>query len=212
MSLRSRSQALANRIDSMSLRERGIIMLMLLVILLVLWFEVFMAPLDQQRATLNQAVEQTRQRIDALNTSITQLVSDSTGQELKARKQRLQAELARINDELNTRSASLVAPAEMARLLEDMLNKTPGLTLVEMRNLPPEPLFPEELGSSVYRHGLAITVEGSYLDTLAYVQSLENLPWEFYWKRLALETQDYPQNRTTIVVYTLSLEEGLLGV
>ena len=64
----------------------------------------------------------------------------------------------------------------------------------------------------MYRHGLQLELEGSYLATLAYLKALQALPWEFYWDEVRLQVDKYPTAKITIVVHTLSLTEGWIGV
>jgi MSHA biogenesis protein MshJ len=64
----------------------------------------------------------------------------------------------------------------------------------------------------VYKHGLELTVEGSYLDLLAYQLRLENLPWRMFFARTSVNSLDYPKVFMTITLYTLSLEEAWLVV
>ena len=64
----------------------------------------------------------------------------------------------------------------------------------------------------VYKHGVVIQFSGDYRSTVHYLQSLESLPWKFYWDGLAYEVEDYPNALITINVFTLSLEKGWIGV
>ena len=64
----------------------------------------------------------------------------------------------------------------------------------------------------LYRHGLVLELEGSYLDCLAYLAEVERLPWHIFWGSLELETEQHPRNRITLELYTLSLEEEWIGV
>ena len=66
--------------------------------------------------------------------------------------------------------------------------------------------------TDAYRHGLRIELEGSFADTLAYLQQLEALPWDFYWDRLEIIAGEYPKNRISIEVYTISIGRLWLGV
>ena len=65
---------------------------------------------------------------------------------------------------------------------------------------------------AVYRHGVEIVFRGSYLATLDYLQSLQSLPWDFYWDGVQLQVEDYPKAQVRITVYTLSLKRGWIGV
>lgn len=64
----------------------------------------------------------------------------------------------------------------------------------------------------IYRHGLELTVTGSYLDLLAYVRDLEQLPTQLYWDSLELDAAEYPKVAMKLTVYTLSLDRAWLNV
>jgi hypothetical protein len=58
----------------------------------------------------------------------------------------------------------------------------------------------------LYRHGVALSVEGSYGDLLAYLQALEALPHKLLWGPLTLDVEHHPQVLLKLEVYTLSLQ------
>ncbi|KGF82005.1 hypothetical protein IA69_08695 [Massilia sp. JS1662] len=58
----------------------------------------------------------------------------------------------------------------------------------------------------LYRHGVELTVRGSYLDMVAYMQALETLPTQLFWGKAQLEADEYPDVRLTLTLYTLSLD------
>jgi len=64
----------------------------------------------------------------------------------------------------------------------------------------------------LFRHGLRLELEGSYLDFLDYLDAVERLPWQLYWGTLSLNTQEYPRNEISIEIFTLSLDEDWIGV
>ena len=113
----------------------------------------------------------------------------------------------------------------MAKLVEQILKKNRKLKLVKVENLAPLPLGvepdeeeaenKEELATAeqaVYQHGMRIQLEGRYVDFVQYLEALEALPWKVFWGQAALETDDYPISTFTLVLYTLSLREGWIGV
>lgn len=65
---------------------------------------------------------------------------------------------------------------------------------------------------TAYRHGIRIRFAGSYIAAINYLRALEALPWGFFWDRVELETRDFPRVEGSIVVYTVSLDEGWIGV
>ncbi|HTE39516.1 MAG TPA: hypothetical protein VK629_01730, partial [Steroidobacteraceae bacterium] len=69
-----------------------------------------------------------------------------------------------------------------------------------------------QLMQGPFIHPLEIVVEGNYLDVLRYLQSVESLPWRFYWQALELKQTEYPTNRVRIRLNTLSMDKEWLGV
>lgn len=63
---------------------------------------------------------------------------------------------------------------------------------------------PREL---LYRHGVEIVLQGSYLDMINTMQALEALPVQLFWGGARLDAQQYPEARLTLTLYTLSLDE-----
>jgi MSHA biogenesis protein MshJ len=62
---------------------------------------------------------------------------------------------------------------------------------------------PREL---LYRHGVEIVLQGSYLDMVNYMDVLEALPVQLFWGKARLDAQQYPNSRLTLTLYTLSLD------
>jgi MSHA biogenesis protein MshJ len=59
----------------------------------------------------------------------------------------------------------------------------------------------------LYRHGVEMVLQGSYLDMVAYMESLERLPVQLFWGKAQLEAGSYPVARLTLTLYTLSLDD-----
>jgi MSHA biogenesis protein MshJ len=93
-----------------------------------------------------------------------------------------------------------------------MLVQTGNLELVSMNTLPAQPITVEQLETGYYRHGLSLQVQGSYLDTLRYLQALETLQWKFLWGAVRLEVIEHPTSSVTITVFTLGRRPGSIGV
>jgi MSHA biogenesis protein MshJ len=58
----------------------------------------------------------------------------------------------------------------------------------------------------LYRHGVELTVRGSYLDMVDYMHALETLPTQLFWGKAQLDAEAYPNVRLTLTLYTLSLD------
>jgi MSHA biogenesis protein MshJ len=66
--------------------------------------------------------------------------------------------------------------------------------------------------SGLYRHGIELTVSGSYVDLYDYLRSLESSPTQLYWGRADLAVTEYPSNTLKLTVYTVSLDRTWLIV
>src|SRR5690606_24351926 len=112
----------------------------------------------------------------------------------------LQSETREVDARLNELYGQLISPREMSQVLTDILRRETTLRLVSLENSPPQALFegaldatplngpaPEAVSASagkglmVYKHGLRMVFEGSYLETLNYLRSLEELDTNFFW-------------------------------
>jgi len=68
----------------------------------------------------------------------------------------------------------------------------------------PPPPKPREL---LYRHGVEIVLQGSYLDMVNYMDALEALPTQLFWGKVELQAGQYPDARLKLTLYTLSLDQ-----
>lgn len=215
-------QQWAGRFDALSLRERIILAVGALLVVGVIWLELIYTPQDQAITRMQNQLQTTATQIAALNQQIATLSGES-GQDPRASERRqlekLREQLARVDAQLQEKTAGLITPQQMAQVLEAVLTRETDLRLIAVRNLPIEPLLDlpadgdgEMPEAGVYRHGMQIEFSGSYLGTLEYLKALQALEWDFYWDSLQLEVEQYPVSKMTITVYTLSLKEGWIGV
>lgn len=141
---------------------------------------------------------------------------DRAGSErLKARQADLEARLTQAESEIHRAQIDLVAPQDMARQLSAILQRFPQLHVVGMVTEPPVPVDEnaDKSGKTVdaqarrtmlYEHPLELTVEGRYLDLIAYLQQLERTPYKIYWRELEMKIDPQGAPVTRIRFFTLS--------
>lgn len=219
MSLASRVREAGNRIDALSLRERAMLMIGAFMVLFLFWDAFLMSEIEARRKVVTAQIEAAQGRIEQLNEAIATASRQAARDPNVALEEALletRQRIEQLDARLAEQSSQIVPPREMAKVLEEILERQGRLRLLSAESLAPTPLFEnaasETLPGSVYRHGLAFEVEGRYLDVLDYLQELESLDWQFFWEAVELESEDYPANRVRIRIYTLNLEEGWLGV
>lgn len=206
----------ANRIDAMSLRERALIFIALLVALYFLAVNVLFGPLNVEKDRLQQQVNQKRQETQALELQVQALVGSGEHPDATRRKklEALQENLKTMDAELVRATSGLVTPREMARLIEQMLLRNRGLQVMKVESLPAKPLLDATgtPGALVYKHGMNIEIKGGYLDILRYLKSLEALPWKVFWGKVSLKTEKHPDSHVSLLIYTLSTHEAWIGL
>lgn len=213
--VRTRLAPLQDKVDALTLRERLLVLITALVLIVALWQSLLMQPLAKRAIQTRAELTELEDRITVANRSLEDQVLQLAGGsgEQRSRVASLRKRIDEINATLGNHAAELIDPPEMARVLESVLKEQSRLTLVRIRNSDPELLSASEDASEVtfYRHGLEIEVEGSYIACLEYLNAIEELPWRLYWQVLEIDVIDYPLNRIRIEVSTLSLDEEWIG-
>lgn len=224
--MREKLQKLRQRYQALKPRERVIVVSGISVVLGVIWFNLLFNSIARKSvadnteiATLQTTVATLRQQ----QMTLTQQRNQDPNQAEKQRLQRTQEELAKLDAQLKEKLHTLIAPQQMASVLEAMLQQNAQLQLQRVQSMGVKPLLADNeedadaeekpaANVEVYRHSLEIEFTGSYLATLAYLKALQALPWDFYWDAVRLEVDKYPNARVVITVHTLSLREGWIGV
>ena len=133
----------------------------------------------------------------------------------------------RAGDEaLRAHEARLVGPDQMLPLLEQLLARHGQLRLRSMQSLARTDLLASAAtaaapgaaasaslripGTSLYRHGVEISLEGSYAELLSYLNALEALPQRLLWGGLHLKVEQHPRVVLTLRLYTVSREQHFL--
>ena len=219
-------------VDRLSLRERLFLFAAGLFVVGGLWQVALAGPLEARERLANEKVTALQERLQALDVAMN-AAAEGVGEGMDGQFERVRALRENVqarDEELRTFTTALVDPDEMRAVLEELLSRQEGLTLVSAVNRPAravledEPTSEEPQGEGqeaapapsdapkLYRHSFVLTLRGNYLDCLRYLEDVERLPWHIYWSRLELSTDEYPVNDIVIEVATLSLDEEWIGV
>ena len=218
-------QGAATRYAALKSRERVLVAALAVLGPLFLGYTLFADPalnrartlrntLQGQQATLND----TRSQVAALEAQAQADPDAPTTAELAG----LRRQLAESDARLQALQDTLVRPEEMNGLLEHLLARHGGLRLVALKTLPPQSILgavPREEGKpaperqfDIYRHGVELRLEGSYLELLAYLEQLEKSEKKLLWGPLTLTVVAHPRARLTLTVYTLGADKTWLAI
>jgi len=214
------------RVEALQPRERIMAFGAAAVVLVFLANSLVFAPLSRKEAALRQTLAQQAGAIEGVEADIAskaRAYANDPNDALRKRLAALRAETERTSADLRTMQKGLVPPERIAPLLESILRANGRLTLVSLKTLPVTTLSdgaatpaapaapaatPPVVKSAdlLYRHGVELTVRGSYLDMVDYMQALETLPTQLFWGKAQLDAEAYPNVRLTLTLYTLSLD------
>jgi MSHA biogenesis protein MshJ len=215
-------KSLYERVDALSLRERGMIFIGVMAVICIMALNLLLTPLRSENSRVEAALKAKNEQAQAVHLQLQALIGSSEKNQDTQRRDNvavLEKELATLDQQLDQMTGGgLVSPQQMAKLLEQMLASSRGLELIKIESLPralavdePAPGNAKVSGAIVYKHGVRIEVRGRYFDIINYLKALEALPWKVYWGQVALETEQYPTSKLTLVIYTLSRHTGWIG-
>lgn len=200
------------RIDAASLRERVLIFLAITMMVILL---VNLALIDPLRARQRQLALETSQRQSELNTiqlemrRLAAIEGSDPNAAMNARAMALRGELASLDARVAAEQQRFTAPERVREVLDEMLQRNKRLGLVELKTLPVSVI---DSGKRVFRHGVELTVTGTYLELFEYLSALERLPTQLYWGKAELDVVDHPKSRLKLVIYTVSFDKAWLVV
>jgi MSHA biogenesis protein MshJ len=209
------------------MRERSIVLAAAVGLVIVIFNHLLTHPLDVRRAQLLSQLSELQSGLPQAPSGTADgtdpTIAYTTAAELKTR-------LDAVDAQLSAQSAGMIPPKRMSEVIHDVLRLQHGVKLVSLRSLPAiklPPDSPEQAAAAAsadgtpqappgthppYVHAVEVVLEGQYLDVLSYLESLEALPWHFYWRRLDLTAAQHPINRVTVELGTVSMDSEWLDL
>jgi MSHA biogenesis protein MshJ len=221
MKIADRLRKLEATVNGLTLRERLMLFVGTLVVVGGLWEALLASPLEAREVSASAQIASTRDRLERLDEAMA-LAAAGIGDGMPAHLERLrllEQQVAATEETVRVFTSDLVDPTQMREVLEELIERQDGLELVRAGNLEVRPLIESDDAAEtdseqpmLYRHGLTLELEGTFLDLLEYLEAVERLPWQLYWGGLTLRALDYPTNAITVQIFTLSLDKEWIGV
>lgn len=231
--LQARWQEWSRRFAALQQREKTLVIAALAVAILFGGYSFGIEPGMLQAESLKKTLAQQQAEQAQLQEQVAALAARNSDPDTANREalQRLRAEVAATEGEIGAFGNTLVPPQRIPTLLQTLLARHRGLTLVSLATLPPEPLI--ELSASdksgkpgakpaeeaaplpegnLYKHGIEIKLAGGYQDLLAYVAELDASPQRLLRGGMRLVVRQHPVSELTLTIYTLSLDSTWLVV
>jgi MSHA biogenesis protein MshJ len=217
------------RIDDMSLRERAMLFGSVALVVVVAGHVTLIDRLLTKQKGLIERVARDQSQLKAVREQLQSASKESRAQVRhpdEAAIADLESKIREAEKNVEAKQRAFIAPEELPVLLRQMLGRNPQLKLESLRLLPGTPLQTPgaaasasapgkpagaQAGAEVYRHGVAVTLTGSYFDLLQYLSELEKLPAPLLWGKFELQVGQYPEVKLTLIVHTLSTRWSLLA-
>ena len=224
---RAGALGLRRRFDARARRER---ILLIAVAVSLVWMatdRLWLTPAfkDWSAARSRQAVASVA--VQRLNEDIVARGSESRAAEQQLRKEITQSR-ARIGEgdvALRAFGATLVGASDMVPMLDRLLGQVGGLRMRLVQSLGRAEVGPPPVAiagaasataaspsGALYRHGVELTIEGSYADVVNYVRAIEAMPQHVLWGGMQLQVEQYPKVVVTLRLYTLSPDRNWLEI
>jgi len=225
MTLQAQIDKIVAKVDGFSLRERALIFFAAAALVVAMVNALFLDPLLEKQKKVSAEVVQQQEKMKQVQAQIAALLQArqaDANSPLRERIRVLREQIAEGNTYLQGRRDKLVPPEKMAQLLEQVLNRNGRLQLVALTTLPVSLLVePSDEAAAarmtdaekqIYKHGVKITVRGSYADLMRYLEALEKLPTQMFWGVAKMDVVQHPVVELTLTLYTLSLDKIWLQV
>jgi MSHA biogenesis protein MshJ len=228
--LQARWQGWSKRFAALQSREKTLVIAAVAVAVLFGGYSVWIEPgmLQSERLKKSLAQQQTEQAQLQEQVAALAVRNSDPDSANRTELQRLREAVAATEREIGAFGNTLVPPQRIPALLQTLLTRHRGLTLVSMTTLPPRPLIelppaakdgakaPQEPaalpGGNLYKHGIEIKLAGGYQDLLAYVAELDASPQKLLRGGIGLVVRQHPVSELTLTIYTLSLDSTWLVV
>ena len=205
------------RVDNATLRERALLFAAAALMLIFVANFTLINPLRDTQRRLSAELAQREGELRTVQSELQRLArtrdSDPEAQN-RRRVSELRAEVAALDAKIASEQRRFTSPQRMREVLEEMLERDKRLRLVDLKTLPVTDLAASQgqAARRVFRHGVELTLSGSYLDLHAYLAALEGLSTQLYWGRAEMSVTGYPVATLKLTVFTLSFDQAWLVV
>ena len=206
------------RFDALGARERVMIFAALALALVYVTYAAFIEPLRGRERALVAQIAQQKNDMAALQAQLQRVIQGTSADpdaSNRARASALRDQLRTLNARIAEEQRRFTPPERVRAVLEELLERHRSLALVDMKTLPVAPVQGSRAGAAgagMYRHGIEITVRGSYGELYEYLRGLEKLPNQLYWARAELGVEAHPALTLKLTVHTLSFDRAWLIV
>lgn len=212
---------ISRHVKALNVRERVLLGAAILGVVYFVLDLALLRPYEQQGKVLRDKLQQQALEVSSLQSALLAIAPAGAADPLarqRAERDQLRNTVAQAESVIGRATADL----KLGDVIRTIVAAKPGLTLVTLKTLPVETIFtasapiptaPAAPGAAplpplpslptLYKHGIDVTVRGSYAALLPYLQELEG-NGNLFWGNVRLDVVDYPEATLKLTIYTLS--------
>jgi len=214
---------LITRVNARPLRERVLIGTTMLIIAVAAGDWMILKPVREgaqnhtseiQKLRVEQATRQARfaEKLAELQRNENQVGETAV--------RRIRSEITRLKSSIDRETLATISPTQMVTVLREMFAKDSAVILTVVENAEPQPIVQlvtkvgdtEKFTPMLFKHPVTVEFTGDYPKIVEYVKRIEALDWQLIWDDFSIVMEEYPIARARVVLHTLSLEKGWVGV
>lgn len=211
------------KVNKMVIRERVLVLLTTLVAVYFVWDSFIYSSLFSSKEKKIKSATAIRRKITSMQTELDKVsaaIKINPVQNLKDDVTKLKNQNRELEGKISKLMEQLIPPKDMANLLGRLLAADDKLKLISIKNIPEVPLFVDTEAKDkeavkkfqVYKHGLEVEFEGTYMDTLSFLKVIEKLKWKLLWGEFSYSVKAYPNAQVKLLIETLSADSSWIGI
>lgn len=206
----------SNVYNSLLLRERVLLSVLVLSLIFFVWYVFFGYPMENK-------IDSERSKQENLSSSFQSSLYDESfsGEKerfdkdvlvISKRMSSIISKITLIDNDIKQFNEKTIAIDEVVLLLRDLLEANSQLTLQSLKVYPSELISNDKEGrdsvKNVFKKSkMELTLSGKYMYIFDYFKKIESLEWSVFWDEVEYSVDQYPIASVTIRLYTLSIVE-----
>ncbi len=219
MNLQLQSKAVQEWLEQRSSRERIFIFVVGIFLLYTFWELIFELGLQHERGDLVKQRQTLVEELALQNNNVTtlkQILTSAAFTRSWQKQQNLKSRFNQAGNPLLDLEQTYVPLERLPQVSSAIIAKQEEVLLISMKTFSAEPWLPAKNSNNpdlsslqrIDKQSMELSFRGSYFNTIAFLEHLEQLPWHLYWERLDYQVLTYPEAKVVARFYVLSKQRS----
>lgn len=203
------------RINSMSLRDRIVLLFAILALIYFLWWLLLSLPLQTQTERLLKGMQATDKQINQLRQKaedISRQVNSPVDPKMRAKLVQLNTQVAQQGRKILADHKHIISYQQLTETFREAAQAQSGITLLSMKGTGSKVIL-DVSGQKLVRQDLSLLFEvSSFKALINYLKKIESHDWQIGWDSLVYTVNKHPDGTLELRVHSVSYEQEPLEV